>query len=284
MNNKYLLIFFTFFVKFALGQYEIINSYYDNGNLKAEISYVNSVRDGICKYYYENGNPYQILFFDKGILSGEFLQFHPNGKLQIKAYYKDGILDGIKFLYDSLGNLIEYTNYSYGKIVKKTILLDTLQQYTLVTPANINQKKETILQRRYLKFLTKNTSVNNYLSYQSFNIKDRIPKILSNYKVINNLVLSDKDVTIKDKDFLNFIYQYIPYPSIIDEYSLEGISWIKIIISPEGKLINSEIVYYLGFGCDYFALDAINNIKEYWDDIFSIEDITTIILPLKFKK
>lgn len=272
---------FILVVNIVYSQYEVITSYYDNGNIKAELSYINSIRDGISKYYYENGTPYQILFYDRGVLSGEFRQFHPNGKLHIQAYYKDGTLDGIKMVYDSLGNLLEYTNYSNGKAIDKIVLVDTSLNYYKKYFTSSNQNTP---QRRYLKYLEKSNLGMKYLSYRNFNLESKIPKFLSNYKVIDNLLLSDKHIKIKDKDFLTILYRYIPYPTSLSEFSLEGLSWIKIVLTPEGKLLRSEIAYYLGYGYDYSALDVITNIKDCWDDIFELNDITTIILPINFEK
>lgn len=57
----------------------VIKKYYKNGNLLNEISYKNSLKEGISKAYYENGNLQREGTFKKGSLEG-VTKFYTNKK------------------------------------------------------------------------------------------------------------------------------------------------------------------------------------------------------------
>ncbi|HOP49407.1 MAG TPA: hypothetical protein PK887_02135 [Ignavibacteriales bacterium] len=270
------IIFFVLLLQCsAFAQFEILKSYYDNGNLKAEISYVNNVRDGYTKLYFENGQIAEEAFFEKGVLSGFYYSYYLNGQIKTSAYYKDGVLNGVKINYDSLGNIIDYFVFEDGEIKNSIVVTDTTR---------IEKYKKREFPRNYLKFLQKQAN-KEYLEYNKIpEFENKIPNILKNYRIIDNVILSDKIIAIKDPQFLKILYGYVEYPTIIKDYKLDGISWIKVTLTPEGKLLKSEVIYYLGFGCDYLALSVVDEIKEYWDEIFQLNEITNIAIPIYFKK
>lgn len=73
---------------------------YPNGRIKSEISYKDSLRDGVCKYYFENGQPKLIVEYKKGKLVGTIKEFYETGykfmvidakTLNAKIYSQDSI-------------------------------------------------------------------------------------------------------------------------------------------------------------------------------------------------
>lgn len=85
---------------------------YPSGKLKAEISYKDSLKDGVGKYYFENGQPQLIVQYEKDKLVGTMTQFYESGHqymiidaktLEAKIYNEDstsyykGIFENMKF-------------------------------------------------------------------------------------------------------------------------------------------------------------------------------------------
>lgn len=79
---------------------QIIIEKYPNGQIKSEVSYKDSLKNGICKYYFENGNPQLVLKYKKGKLVGTVKEFYETGykfmvidtkTLEAKIYSQDSI-------------------------------------------------------------------------------------------------------------------------------------------------------------------------------------------------
>jgi antitoxin component YwqK of YwqJK toxin-antitoxin module len=133
------------------GKYEsdrktgIWKTYYENGNLKSEITYINNIADGYAKIYYENGKiseegtwkgikwvgkylfyhengnkAYEWSFNDQGKRTGEQKYYHENGKLMIKGDWIDGKENGVISEYDSNGNLKSEKVFASGAMNEKS--------------------------------------------------------------------------------------------------------------------------------------------------------------------
>jgi antitoxin component YwqK of YwqJK toxin-antitoxin module len=69
-------------------------SYYVDGWLINEESYVKNVRTGVSVSYYIDNTPAEKINYINGLREGEWLQYHQNGKLFIKASYVNDKLHG----------------------------------------------------------------------------------------------------------------------------------------------------------------------------------------------
>jgi len=88
----------------------IINHFHENGNLKAECSYINYVLEGISNFYYENGVIKARENYKNGILQGVTKRYFENGKLKTEEYYLNGVLKNIK-IFDKNGEMSQEINY-----------------------------------------------------------------------------------------------------------------------------------------------------------------------------
>lgn len=79
---------------------QIIIEKHPNGQIKSEVSYKDSLKNGICKYYFENGKPQLIVEYKKGKLVGTIKEFYESGykfmaidatTLNAKIYSEDSI-------------------------------------------------------------------------------------------------------------------------------------------------------------------------------------------------
>ena len=71
--------------------------YYTNGQAESEITYKNNVKDGRSKWYYEDGILYQEVTFRAGKKHGLEKKYHNTGQLMAELYWADDeVLPGLK--------------------------------------------------------------------------------------------------------------------------------------------------------------------------------------------
>jgi len=97
--------------------------YFENGNLKYEVTLKGGLREGLLTEYYENGNIYSKSMWKQGKLNGPTKIYYKNKSLRQESQYKDGSIVGVSKIYsedgklkekqffDSLGNLVDYTKF-----------------------------------------------------------------------------------------------------------------------------------------------------------------------------
>jgi antitoxin component YwqK of YwqJK toxin-antitoxin module len=78
---------------------EVRKTYYKNGQLLREISYVNGVAHGLCKYYYKNGQLMYEKPYVNGVLHGLYKQWYNNGKDRSKLYLVFNVIEGEEIIY-----------------------------------------------------------------------------------------------------------------------------------------------------------------------------------------
>ena len=90
---KKLLLILICLPMIGFRQNDIEKTYYENGNLKSEITTNNGIEHSIWSIYYENG------------------------KLKIEAEWKDGKPNGIWKYYDEKSLLIKISKYLNGELI-----------------------------------------------------------------------------------------------------------------------------------------------------------------------
>lgn len=91
-------------------------SYWDNGNLKSELSYDGDVLNGTCTWYYENGRKQFQVDYQNNKMNGKMTRWYENGNIMEDGFYKDGELDSIYHSYSLKGILASEEHYSDGKL------------------------------------------------------------------------------------------------------------------------------------------------------------------------
>jgi antitoxin component YwqK of YwqJK toxin-antitoxin module len=79
--------------------------YYENGNLRYDISYKDDEKDGVAKFYHPNGKLKQIGHYSEGSLSGSWTDYNERGDLASNYYYLNGDLEGFNEMYHANGKL-----------------------------------------------------------------------------------------------------------------------------------------------------------------------------------
>jgi TonB family protein len=114
-----LLLFVLLFPLHISAQNGVVKTYFDDGAVESEISYINDVLDGISIFYYPNGNVKEEIPFSLGKVSGPRRYYYPNGLLKEEKNLSYGVMDGLSKLYYENGALKSALNYENGKLLKK---------------------------------------------------------------------------------------------------------------------------------------------------------------------
>lgn len=85
---------------------KVIKTYYDDGNLKTSVTYVDNQKHGIACNYYPSGKIHTQFNYKKGLKEGEAIWFYENGIPFQKTMYVDNLRQGIQFRYHESGELM----------------------------------------------------------------------------------------------------------------------------------------------------------------------------------
>ena len=67
---------------------EIVEKYYDNGNIKSKISMRNAEKHGESKYYFESGELKAIRSYSDGDRHGKFITFNKEGGIKRESIWE----------------------------------------------------------------------------------------------------------------------------------------------------------------------------------------------------
>jgi antitoxin component YwqK of YwqJK toxin-antitoxin module len=106
-------------------------SFYENGNLKTEVTYKDDMKNGYLKEYSESGDLLKISKFVDDVIQPEAEEiqklevqneYYPNGKIKISAMFRNGVPEGLKREYTAEGNLEKAYLYKNGVIIGEGIV------------------------------------------------------------------------------------------------------------------------------------------------------------------
>lgn len=95
---------------------EVKKTYWENGNLKSELQYEDSLLNGVCRWYMANGKPQMEVTYRANKMDGLLTRWYDNGNVMEEAWYKDGVQDSIYRYYSINGILVTEANYVNGKL------------------------------------------------------------------------------------------------------------------------------------------------------------------------
>jgi antitoxin component YwqK of YwqJK toxin-antitoxin module len=108
-------------------------TFYDNGTLKAEVTYRDGMKNGYLKEYAENGDLLRINKFIDDEIQNEAAEiqkldiqneYYPNGKVKVSAMFRNGIPEGVRREYGADGNVEKAYLYKNGVIAGEGIVKD----------------------------------------------------------------------------------------------------------------------------------------------------------------
>lgn len=116
MNKVLVLIFVVIIFSCNLNNKR---EYYETGELKSEINYLNGLKHGEEKIYYKGGKIKEINHYSDGVKSGKSTLFYESGNISEQFYYRNNSKEGkAYFFYDTSDmNLKAKINYKKGQII-----------------------------------------------------------------------------------------------------------------------------------------------------------------------
>jgi len=106
-------------------QIDSLVSYYNNGKIESIVHLRDKVRDGDAIFYWENGNPKEELTYVNGRVEGLVRRYNRDGVLQEMFSIENGKREGPTSLFDSTGKYIDDIYYEEGILVVDKIVLDS---------------------------------------------------------------------------------------------------------------------------------------------------------------
>ena len=92
--------------------------YYENGNLKATVSYAKGVLEGKSTYYRDEGSIWKTTPFISGLMEGEELYFSSAGELVGSVTFVQGQKEGKSWFGPQLDGLTTHEEFSKGKLLE----------------------------------------------------------------------------------------------------------------------------------------------------------------------
>lgn len=243
---KLLLILLTIY-SISSAQNGIVKTYYPDGSVQSEISYVNDILDGSAVWYYPNGQLKSEKNFDKGILNGWVKEYYKSGLLKEEYFVKNGMKGGTNRVFYENGTLKALSNYVNGNQMQLQLFdYDPNYHPVAADTSKINSSPNKIKRSR-----------NNY----QCNV-EICPEPIGGMKSIqDNLV----------------------YPEHALRYGLEGTVSLITKISSEGKVVNIEITRGMGFGCSEAAKEAVKKTKFLPGENNGVPVESEVTLNIEFK-
>jgi antitoxin component YwqK of YwqJK toxin-antitoxin module len=108
-----------------------IKQYRNNQRLIKEVTFKNSVREGLMKSFYMGGQLYQTFWYEKGLREDSARYYYLEGQLFRTTPYKHDTIDGIQKQYYRTGGLKARIGYSRG--MRTTLLQEFTKEGKLVS-------------------------------------------------------------------------------------------------------------------------------------------------------
>ena len=130
-------------------QSDSIVTYYNNGKIESIVHLREKVRDGDAKIFWQNGNIKEDLSYVNGRVEGLVRKYNQDGVLREMFSIEDGKREGPTSLFDSTGKYIDDIYYEEGILVVDKIVLDTgikkdtnKEVVAVVSPTKPKKKKQ----------------------------------------------------------------------------------------------------------------------------------------------
>ena len=228
-------IAFLFFVVTNAAQTDSIITYYDNGKIKSIVHMRDEFRDGDAKFFWNNGNIKQELSYVNGRVEGLVRNYNEDGILREMYSIEEGKREGPTSLFDSTGKYIDDIYYEEGILVVEKIILDTgpkkeekSSEGNIVV--NTSQKTTKKKQKSDEQLPPVIEEEKNYEDDPAF------------YKTV--------EVMPEPYGGMEALYKKIGYPYEAKEESIEGTVKALVFIDRDGEVLDVQILEGIGYGFD----------------------------------
>ena len=241
------------FIHTLYAQNGIVKSYYADGTVQTEVSYVNDVLDGAMITYFSNGKIHKEKNYSRGILEGYVREYFENGLMKEEYFVKTGVKDRAYKKYSENGQLEELINYSDGKLTSRQIFDSDFEDRISNDPSIVQKEQETVIptEKQVQKIQESVLPVKEIAEK-----KEEI--ILGRNK---SEILCDTQVCPVPIGGIKGIQDNLIYPDHALQYGLEGTVTIIATINAKGEVIKTQVLKKLGLGCDEAAQEVLRKTK-----------------------
>jgi len=223
-------------------QLDSLVSYHNNGKIESIVHLRDKVRDGDAIFYWENGNLKEELTYVNGRVEGLVKRYNQDGVLSEMFTIESGKREGPTSLFDSTGKYVNDIYYEEGILVVDKIVLDAGDKEKekktgeiALTQTQATQKKKKQNNDDFVPPTIEEEK--NYENDSAF------------YKTV--------EVMPEPYGGMNAIYKKIGYPEEAKKNEIEGTVTISAFIDRDGEVLDAQVVEGIGFGCDEAARLAI---------------------------
>jgi len=234
------IIIFVAAIKIA-AQTDSVISYYNNGSINSIVHLRDDFRDGDAKFFWENGNIKEELTYVNGRVEGLVRRYNRDGVIQEMFSIEDGKREGPTSLFDSTGKYIDDIYYEEGVLVVDKIVLDTgpkeeeKPENVVATVPSTNQKQQKQTSNDQLPPVIEEEK--NYEDDPAF------------YKTV--------EVMPEPYGGIEALYKKIGYPYEAKEEEIEGTVTALVFIDRDGEVLDVQILKGIGYGCDEAVRTAL---------------------------
>ena len=257
----------------AFPQDGLIKSYYSDGNVKSEINYRDSVREGEAKFFSENGNIKEERIYLNGRVEGIVKIYSDSGKLKEVFVIENGRRDGPTNIFDENGIYVSDVNYEEGKLVSPSVIEDYYASSNDVTESNTADVKVENTETKPKIVKPKKTSDELLL-----------PPVIEEEKMENDpAFFATIEIMPEPVGGMEAIYKKLIYPSAARNNEIKGTVKVQAFVDEYGEVMEAEVVEGIGYGCDDVARDAIYYAK-FRPGLQKGRPVRAmIIIPIEFK-
>lgn len=234
--------FFLFIILIVVGYVvitkaqEIVHKdYYPDGIIKSEITFSDTLRDGIAKFYYENGNLKEERNYINGRVDGTVKQYYNNGKLHQIFSLINGKKEGPVSLFDSNGVYLKDITFTEGRQNIVDIETDVVSRVKTdsIFAAKIEDLKSKTTKTPLPPDFTQEVRKDDPAYFTTL---DKMPKPIGGMAVI---------------------YKKLVYPEIARSNNIKGMVDVVAFIDENGMVQDTRVLSGIGHGCDESAQTAI---------------------------
>lgn len=226
----------------TFAQLDSLISYHNNGKIEAIIHFRDKVRDGEATFFWENGNVKQELSYANGRVEGLVRSYDENGILREMFVIQNGRREGPTSLFDSTGSYIEDIYYEEGILVVDKIVLDS-------GPKRDETKSEEIVALKPPTTQKKKKQNNDNFVPPTLEEEKNYEDDPAFYKTV--------EVMPEPYGGMEALLKKIGYPEEARKKRIKGVVKVLTFIDRDGEVIDAQVVEGIGYGCDEAARLAI---------------------------
>ena len=223
-------------------QLDSLVSYHNNGKIESIVHLRDQVRDGDARFFWENGNIKEEITYVNGRVEGLVRRYNQDGIIREMFSIENGKREGPTSLFDSTGKYVNDIYYEEGILVVDKIVLDSgpkkeenITENTTVIKPPTTQKKKKQNNDDFVPPTIEEEK--NYEDDPAF------------YKTV--------EVLPEPYGGMEAIYKKIGYPKEAKEEKIEGVVRVLTFVDRDGEVLDAQVVEGIGFGCDEAARLAI---------------------------